>query len=89
MDIELQSDRTYRNEAQGTSDVTDETMNKIVSVYEGFTTIEGKLYKVLIDTNMQEIYEFELIKPVTKEEKKTGIVSMKAVVRISYFSPTR
>lgn len=43
----------------------------------------------MIDTGMKELYEFELIKPVTKEEKKTGIVSMKAVVRISYFSPTR
>lgn len=89
LDTELQSDRSARNEAQGTSTVTDNTLNQIVSVYEGFTTIEWKLYKVMIDTGMKELYEFELIKPVTKEEKKTGIVSMKAVVRISYFSPTR
>jgi hypothetical protein len=43
----------------------------------------------MIDTKLQELYEFEEIKTVTKEEKRSGIVSMKAVIRISYFSPTR
>lgn len=89
MDTELQSNRTYRNVANGTSDVTDDTINKIVSVYEGYSRIEGKLYKCMISSNLQEIYEWEEIKPVTKEEKKSGYVSMKTVIRVSYFSPTR
>lgn len=89
LDTELQADRTYRNQAHGTNDVTDDTLNKIVSVYEWFTTIDWKLYKVMIDSACKEIYEFDEIKPVTKEEKKSGIVSMKTVIRISYFSPTR
>lgn len=37
---ELQSNRTYRNEAQGTNDVIDNTLDKIVSVYSGFTRIK-------------------------------------------------
>lgn len=89
LDTELQADRTYRSEAQWTATVTDNTINQIVSVYEWYTTIDGKLYKVMIDTKLQELYEFEEIKTVTKEEKRSGIVSMKAVIRISYFSPTR
>lgn len=89
MDTELQSNRTYRNVANGTSDVTDDTINKIVSVYEGYSRIEGKIYKCMISSNLQEIYEWEEIKPVTKEEKKSGYVSMKTVIRVSYFSPTR
>lgn len=89
IDTESQANRTYRNEAHGTSDVNDQTLNKIVSVYQGFSYIEGKLYKVTINTNFSELYEFEEIKPVTKEEKKSGKVSMKTVIRISYFSPTR
>lgn len=89
IDTESQSTRTYRNEAHGTSDVNDQTLNKIVSVYQGFSYIEWKLYKVTIDTKFSELYEFEEIKPVTKEEKKSGKVSMKTVIRISYFSPTR
>lgn len=89
IDTEQQANRTYRNVAHGTSDVTDNTLNKIVSVYQGYTTIEGKLYKVTVNTSLDELYEFEEIKPVTKEEKKSGKVSMKTVIRISYFSPTR
>lgn len=89
IDTEVQANTTYRNEAQGTSDVTDDTLNKIVTVYQGFSYIEGKLYKVTISNSLQELYEFEEIKPVTKEEKKSGKVSMKTVIRISYFSPTR
>ena len=89
IDTELQSNRTYRNVAHGTSDVTDETMNKIISCYQGFTYIEWKLYKVTISSALNELYEFEEVKPVTKEEKKTGNVSMKTVIRVSYFSPTR
>lgn len=89
IDTELQANRTYRNEAHGTSDVTDDTLNKIVSCYQWFSYIKGKLYKVTIDTNLSDLYEFEEIKPVTKEEKKSGRVSMKTVIRISYFSPTR
>lgn len=89
IDTELQSNRTYRNVAHGTSDVTDETMNKIISCYQGFTYIEWKLYKVTINSALNELYEFEEVKPVTKEEKKTGNVSMKTVIRVSYFSPTR
>ena len=89
IDTELQSNRTYRNVAHGTSDVTDETMNKIISCYQGFTYIEWKLYKVTISSALNELYEFEEVKPVTKEEKKTGKVSMKTVIRVSYFSPTR
>ena len=89
IDTESQSTRTYRNDAHGTNDVTDETLNKIISVYQGFSYIEWKLYKVTLDTKFQELYEFEEIKPVTKEEKKSGKVSMKTVLRISYFSPTR
>lgn len=89
IDTELQANRTYRNVAHWTSDVTDETLNKIVSCYQWFSYIEGKLYKVTIDSNLKELYEFEEIKPVTKEEKKTWKVSMKTVIRISYFSPTR
>lgn len=89
IDTESQATRTYRHNAQGTSDVNDQTINKIVSVYQGFTYIEWKLYKVTLDTKFQELYEFKEIKPVTKEEKKSGKVSMKTVIRISYFSPTR
>lgn len=89
IDTELQSNRTYRNVAHWTSDVTDETMNKIISCYQGFTYIEWKLYKVTISSALNELYEFEEVKPVTKEEKKTGKVSMKTVIRVSYFSPTR
>ena len=89
IDTELQSNRTYRNVAHGTSDVNDETINKIVSCYQGFTYIEWKLYKVTISSALNELYEFEEVKPVTKEEKKTGKVSMKTVIRVSYFSPTR
>lgn len=89
IDSELQSNRTYRNNAQGTSDVTDETLNKITSVYQGFSYIKGKLYKITVDQNIKELYEFEEIKPVTKEEKKTGKVNMNTCIRISYFSPTR
>ena len=89
IDTELKANRTYRNVAHGTSDVNDETINKIVSCYQGFTYIEWKLYKVTISSALNELYEFEEVKPVTKEEKKTGKVSMKTVIRVSYFSPTR
>lgn len=89
IDTEVQSNITYRNVAQWTSGVTDETLNKVVTAYQGFSYIEGKLYKVTVSNNLQELYEFEEIKPVTKEEKKSGKVSMKTVIRISYFSPTR
>ena len=88
IDTESQATRTYRNVAQWTSDVTDDTLDKIVSVYQGFSYVKWKLYKVTANTNF-DIYEFEEIKPVTKEEKKSGRVSMKTVIRISYFSPTR
>lgn len=89
IDTEVQSNRTYRNDAQGTSDVTDNTLNKIVTVYQWFSYIEGKLYKVTVSNDLQELFEFEEVKPVTKEEKKSNRVSMKTVIRISYFSPTR
>jgi hypothetical protein len=89
IDTETQSNITYRNEASGTSDVTDDSLNKIVTAYQGYSQIDGKLYKVTISNSLQEIYQFEEVKPVTKEEKKSGKVSMKTVVRISYFSPTR
>lgn len=89
IDTEVQSNITYRNVASGTSDVTDDSLNKVVTAYQGYSQIEGKLYKVTISNNLQEIYQFEEVKPVTKEEKKSGRVSMKTVVRVSYFSPTR
>ena len=89
IDTESQATRTYRNEAHGTSDVNDQTLNKIVTAYQGYSYIEGKLYKVTFDTKFNEIYECEEVKPVTKEEKKSGKVSMKTVIRVSYFSPTR
>jgi len=89
IDTESQATTSYRNNAQGTSDVNDQTLNKIVSVYQGFSYIEGKLYKVTIDTKFGDLYEFDEIKPVTKEEKKSGKVNMNTCIRISYFSPTR
>lgn len=86
---ELQANRTYRNQAQGTSDVNDQTLDKIVSVYSGFTRIKGKLYSVTVDSKITALLKFVEIKPVTKEEKKTKEVSMKTCVNISYFSPVR
>lgn len=86
---ELQSNRTYRNAAGGTSDVTDNTLDKIVSIYSGFSKIGGKLYSVTVDAKISKLLKFEEVKPVTKEEKKTGEVSMKTCVNVSYFSPVR
>lgn len=86
---EPQSNRTHRNAAQWTADVTDNTLNKIVSVYSGFSRINGKLYAVTVDAKMSSLLKFEEIKPVTKEEKKSGYVSMKTCVNISWFSPVR
>lgn len=86
---ELQTDRTYRNEAQGTNDVTDTTENRIVNIYSGFSRIGGKLYAVTVDSKISKLLKFEEIKPVTKEEKKTGKVSMKTCVNVSWFSPMR
>lgn len=86
---ELQSTRTYRNQAQGTNDVIDNTEDKIVSVYSGFSRIKGKLYAVTVDSKISCLLKFKEIKPVTKEEKKTKEVCMKTCVNISWFSPVR
>lgn len=40
IDTEVQSNITYRNVAGGTSDVTDESLNKVVTAYQGYTQIE-------------------------------------------------
>lgn len=50
---ELQSNRTYRNEAQGTNDVIDNTLDKIVSVYSGFT--ENQMKTILCYSRFQNI----------------------------------
>ena len=86
---ELQNNRTYRNQAQGTNDVIDNTEDRIVSVYSGYTRIKGKLYSVTIDSKITSLLKFEEVKPVTKEEKKTKEVSMKSCVNMSWFSPVR
>lgn len=86
---ELQNDRTYRNEAQGTNDVNDTTLDRIVHIYSGFSKIGGKLYAVTTDSKISKLLKFEEVNPVTKEEKKTGEVSMKTCVNISWFSPIR
>lgn len=86
---ELKSNQSYRAEAQGVNPVIDNTVNKITSIYSGFSQINGKLYSVAVDSKMTCLLKFEEVKPVTKEEKKDGEVSMKTCVSISWFSPVR
>ena len=86
---ESQANDTYRHQAQWVSDVHDNTLNKIVSIYEWFTKIGWKLYAVSVDSKISALLKFEEIKPVTKEEKKHWEVSMKTCVNISWFSPIR
>lgn len=84
---EVQADITYRNDAQGVNNIDDNTLNKVVTIYSGFSRIDGKLYAVAVDSKFQSLLKFEEVKAVTKEEKASKFVPMKSCVNISYFSP--
>ena len=86
---ELKANKSYRADAQGVNPVIDNTVNKMTSIYSGFSQINGKLYCIAVDAKFTCLLKFEEVKPVTKEEKKDGEVCMKSCVNISWFSPVR
>lgn len=84
---ELENNKTYRNAVNWTNNVIDNTLNKMVAVYSWYMYYEWKLYIVVVSPNIDKLFKFEEVTPVTQEEKISWYVDIKSVVNVSWFSP--
>lgn len=88
---DIETNKTYRNEASGLNNVNDEWLEDFyVDCYDWFRyDNEWDLYLITVDSATNLILREQKIEPVTVEEKKTWKIDMRTQVAVTYYSPKR